>query len=165
MTQEAKKVIAQAKANRSGKETCIYETYSGYRVGFLTAKTVGSAQEVFSPIPSVRCDQCQALMIQGMFCHETGCPNTHSRLDSESGSWIKQRKCGECGCVVDADDLCCDAQDQEDEVETCSECGVALDDGEGYDGMCGSCADSAEEEHEDTDSLEDHGITLGSYES
>jgi hypothetical protein len=22
-----------------------------------------------------RCDQCVALMINGVFCHETGCPN------------------------------------------------------------------------------------------
>ena len=31
-----------------------------------------------------------------------------------------------------------------DLVETCSECGVSLTDGEGYDGLCGSCADKAE---------------------
>lgn len=50
MTYEAKKIAAQDKANRTNKTTCIYETCQGYRVGFLTAKTVGSAQEVFEPI-------------------------------------------------------------------------------------------------------------------
>lgn len=50
MTYEAKKIKAQEKATRTGKTTCIYETYEGYRIGFLTAKTVGSAQEVFEPI-------------------------------------------------------------------------------------------------------------------
>lgn len=133
-----------------------------------------------------RCDQCAACMIQGVFCHETGCPNTNSRLDAESGEWIKQRKCRECGCTVDADDLCCDAQD--DEEETCSECGAALNDGEGYDGMCGDCADDDDPDSNyhacpvcgnsihrddfgecpngctaDTDSLEDRGLSLGSY--
>jgi hypothetical protein len=50
----------------------------------------------------MNCDQCQALMINGVFCHETGCPN-----DRESGEWIKQRECFDCGCTVDADDPCC----------------------------------------------------------
>lgn len=54
-----------------------------------------------------RCNQCEALMINGVFCHETGCPNTHSRYDAESGEWIKQRKCFDCGCTIDADDPCC----------------------------------------------------------
>lgn len=37
------------------------------------------------------CNQCEALMINGVFCHETGCPNAQSRYDVESGTWIKQR--------------------------------------------------------------------------
>ena len=53
----------------------------------------------------MRCDQCEALMINGVFCHETGCPNTNSRFDD--GVWIKQRECFDCGCTVDADDPCC----------------------------------------------------------
>lgn len=38
-------------------------------------------------------------------------------------------------------------EDEEDDVtETCSECGadLAVDAGEGYNGLCGSCADRAE---------------------
>ena len=32
------------------------------------------------------CDQCVALMINGVFCHETGCPNQHKvKVD---GSWV-----------------------------------------------------------------------------
>ena len=27
----------------------------------------------------MHCDQCEALMINGVFCHETGCPNSGSR--------------------------------------------------------------------------------------
>lgn len=30
--------------------------------------------------------------------------------------------------------------------ETCSECGEPCDDGEGWDGMCGNCADKADSE-------------------
>lgn len=56
-----------------------------------------------------RCNQCEALIINGVFCHEIGCPNTRSRYDAESGEWVKQRKCFECGCTVDADDPCCSA--------------------------------------------------------
>lgn len=54
-----------------------------------------------------RCNQCEAAMINGVFCHETGCPNSNSRYDANSDTWIKQRKCFECGCMVDEDDLCC----------------------------------------------------------
>lgn len=25
----------------------------------------------------VRCSQCEAIVINGMACHETGCPNSH----------------------------------------------------------------------------------------
>jgi len=53
------------------------------------------------------CDQCEAAIINGVFCHETGCPNTHSRYDKESGEWIKTRKCFECGFTVDANEPCC----------------------------------------------------------
>ena len=32
------------------------------------------------------CNQCSAMMIQGIYCHETGCPNTHKiKID---GEWI-----------------------------------------------------------------------------
>jgi hypothetical protein len=54
-------------------------------------------------------------MIQGVFCHETGCPNQNSRWDAESETWIKQRKCWECGCNVDASDPCCSAPAEDEE--------------------------------------------------
>jgi hypothetical protein len=65
----------------------------------------------------VSCDQCSALMINGVFCHETGCPNSGARFDAESGDWVKQRKCFDCGCTVDADDPCCSAS-QDDGADT-----------------------------------------------
>lgn len=33
--------------------------------------------------------------------------------------------------------------EDDDEPEECSECGESLDDGEGWDGLCGNCADRA----------------------
>lgn len=69
-----------------------------------------------SPNPAhISCDSCQALMIQGIFCHETGCPNVNARYDVESGEWVKQRKCFECGCTVDVDDSCCAAGPEDEE--------------------------------------------------
>lgn len=61
----------------------------------------------------IKCNQCAMLSINGVFCHETGCPNLSTRYDVESGEWIKQRVCGECGCTVDADDPCCNGESQE----------------------------------------------------
>jgi hypothetical protein len=58
----------------------------------------------------MRCDSCEAAMINGIFCHETGCPNKKSRYDAESDTWIPQRKCFACGYMVDRDDLCCNAE-------------------------------------------------------
>lgn len=57
----------------------------------------------------MRCDQCQMATINGMPCHEHGCPNRKSRWDAESEAWVKQRTCSTCGERVDADDPCCSA--------------------------------------------------------
>lgn len=65
----------------------------------------------------ITCDQCELLAINGICCHETGCPNMGSRWDAENREWIKQRKCFECGCEVDADDPCCSAPFEEEEEE------------------------------------------------
>jgi len=54
-----------------------------------------------------RCDSCEALMINGVFCHETGCRRSRSRWDEESGEWIDQIKCRECGCMFDKGSDCC----------------------------------------------------------
>lgn len=59
----------------------------------------------------MQCDQCEMLSINGLPCHESGCPNMRARWDGER--WIKQRKCGECGCTVDASDPCCNAEEKQ----------------------------------------------------
>jgi hypothetical protein len=53
----------------------------------------------------IRCDQCEAAMINGVFCHESGCPNRNARFIE--GQWVKVRTCRECGCEVRDDDECC----------------------------------------------------------
>lgn len=54
----------------------------------------------------IKCDQCEACMINGVFCHETGCPN--SRREWINGDWVDVRICWECGCKVYGDNDCCD---------------------------------------------------------
>jgi hypothetical protein len=57
----------------------------------------------------MHCDQCQMVSINGVPCHEIGCPNMRSRWDSAEETWTKQRKCFTCGFTVDVDDPCCNA--------------------------------------------------------
>lgn len=71
----------------------------------------------------VHCDQCQMLSINGVACHETGCPN--SRKVWTDGEWQTVYECRECGtkhtdeqdyarcCEPCEDDLgdCFDAED------------------------------------------------------
>ena len=47
---------------------------------------------------TVSCDQCQMLSINGVACHEHGCPNQAKVF--EDGEWIKYRECFESGCDV-----------------------------------------------------------------
>jgi hypothetical protein len=55
----------------------------------------------------VKCDSCEMLSINGIPCHEIGCPNMSARWDDDNQCWIKQRECFECGFTVDTDDQCC----------------------------------------------------------
>lgn len=59
---------------------------------------------------SISCPYCEMLSINGVPCHETGCPNMGARWDADSEDWIKQRQCFECGCTVDTDDPCCNGE-------------------------------------------------------
>jgi hypothetical protein len=58
---------------------------------------------------AMHCDRCEMVSINGVACHERGCPNMGARWDGEI--WIKQRECFECGCTVDADDPCCNGDE------------------------------------------------------
>jgi hypothetical protein len=55
----------------------------------------------------VRCNRCAMLAINGMNCHETGCPNLGSRWDAVEAEWVRYVKCFECGCDVREGEVCC----------------------------------------------------------
>jgi hypothetical protein len=55
----------------------------------------------------VHCDSCAMVSINGIACHETGCPNKGGRYDYERDAWVQQRKCFECGSLVDIGEPCC----------------------------------------------------------
>ena len=61
----------------------------------------------------VSCDQCEMLSINGVACHEHGCPNSRKTWDVESQSWVKYVTCFECGYKVRQGETC----DHDTEVE------------------------------------------------
>lgn len=52
----------------------------------------------------ITCDQCNPMMINGVFCHETGCPN--SKKTFIDGEWVTMVKCFECGYEVPEGETC-----------------------------------------------------------
>ncbi len=46
---------------------------------------VAEAIEEFQP--TIKCDQCQMLSIDGLPCHETGCPNSRRLWDEQNQTW------------------------------------------------------------------------------
>lgn len=61
----------------------------------------------------MKCNECEMVSIDGIPCHESGCPNSSARWDGDD--WIQQRKCFTCGYTVDRDDDCCDAEESDDD--------------------------------------------------
>lgn len=68
----------------------------GQREGTRMSTTVAGKQ----------CNQCEALYINGLFCHETGCPNSGKRW--VEGEWVRFVKCFECGYDVVEGNVCCE---------------------------------------------------------
>lgn len=66
-------------------------------------------RDTLRKVHTLKCSHCELLRINGVVCHEIGCPNINARWDAARGEWVKQRRCMECGNRVDADDPCCDA--------------------------------------------------------
>ena len=66
----------------------------------------------------MHCDSCQMVAINGVPCHETGCPNAGKVY--RDGEWIKQHECPECGSkydhALDAS-LCCEMEFTPDEED------------------------------------------------
>jgi hypothetical protein len=71
----------------------------------------------------MRCDQCQQIRINGVACHEAGCPNSNKQWDSGREQWVAYRDCFECGYPVEVGETCdcqlidLDAWEPEEEEE------------------------------------------------
>lgn len=60
------------------------------------------------------CPLCEALMINGVFCHERGCPNTHAEY--EDGEWVHYYRCWNCGDTLPLDVACtCESEANKEE--------------------------------------------------
>lgn len=64
----------------------------------------------------IHCNQCVPMMINSIFCHETGCPNQRKKYNSESGEWISVYKCDICGEVIEEGNYCLCQTEDEDEI-------------------------------------------------
>ena len=51
----------------------------------------------FSRHARIHCDSCQMLSINGVACHEHGCPRADKLYDVESKQWVRLVECRECG--------------------------------------------------------------------
>ena len=60
----------------------------------------------------MNCDQCQMLSINGIACHETGCPNSRKVWVAEREQWIRFVECRECGSEIEEGEVC-DCQNAE----------------------------------------------------
>ena len=54
----------------------------------------------------MNCDSCEMLSINGVPCHETGCPNQRATWSEERGQWVHYVECFECGCDVEHGESC-----------------------------------------------------------
>ena len=68
----------------------------------------------------MNCNQCEMLSINGVACHETGCPNTDKQWDKNVEAWLDTYECPECGHIYTDDELmysCCLAGMNEPYIE------------------------------------------------
>ena len=56
-------------------------------------------------------------MINGVFCHETGCPNSKKTWVEERHEWVRFVDCQNCGAEVEQGETCrCDDVIEDDEL-------------------------------------------------
>ena len=60
----------------------------------------------------MRCHQCEMLSINGVACHETGCPNSKKTWVEERQEWILFTECFYCGSTVEVG-TACDCREEE----------------------------------------------------
>lgn len=63
----------------------------------------------------MRCDRCEMLSINGVPCHETGCPNSRKRFCY--GQWIAVYECRECGEEVEEGTVCACVETSDEYIE------------------------------------------------
>lgn len=70
---------------------------------------------------STGCDQCNAVMINGVFCHEHGCPNRHNNLyftcEGRCGRRLSKIQMGRFENVCDVCEAQADERGETDEYE------------------------------------------------
>lgn len=54
----------------------------------------------------IKCDQCDSVYINRIFCHEHGCINRNKKYDKETDRWIRFYKCRECGQEIEEGEAC-----------------------------------------------------------
>ena len=59
------------------------------------------------------CSQCELLSINGVVCHETGCPNSRATWDADRQEWVKFIDCFDCGYPVELGTACGCGEDME----------------------------------------------------
>jgi hypothetical protein len=64
----------------------------------------------------MKCNQCQMLAINGVNCHETGCPNSRKTWVPDREAWVRFIECRECGAEVEEGESC-DCQTPIEETE------------------------------------------------
>ena len=75
-----------------------------------------AADELESDAPKFGCDQCEMLSINGIPCHELGCPNGKKTWVPEKG-WVRYNECPICGSDVEEGESCnCQEPSEEEEL-------------------------------------------------
>ncbi len=68
-----------------------------------------------------KCNQCDSFSVNGIYCHESGCPNEDKKYNHDTESWESVYTCFECGCEYDnpesAGECCGFIQEEEEEEE------------------------------------------------
>lgn len=63
-------------------------------------------REIDSARIGKHCDQCAAIRVNGIFCHEVGCPNGKKTWVADRGEWVRFVPCSECGFDVEVGTVC-----------------------------------------------------------
>lgn len=59
------------------------------------------------------CDQCNMATINGVACHEHGCPNVRKTWIEDRQAWVLLVECRECGIFVEEGESCyCEPVDE-----------------------------------------------------